>query len=161
MEARRVQPRRAAQDAYAQARAAPREPLMLEPHARADKSKSPPGGVSPHPDTFALSSPSHHREQKLSSMGDQYIKSALRTVGYPAHYIGILGQVGITNIQTLLNKHPSFAVAGPVDQAGVKELLVLLHAADPGLTDAGVAADAWPVETARRKRPTAPSSPTS
>ena len=55
MEARRVQPRRAAQDAYAQARAAPREPLMLEPRARADSYKSPPGGVSAQPAPFAVS----------------------------------------------------------------------------------------------------------
>ena len=38
-------------------RAAPREPLMLEPPAReqADGYKSPPGGVSAQPDPFALS----------------------------------------------------------------------------------------------------------
>ena len=36
-------------------RAAPREPLMLEPRARADGYKSPPGGVSAQPDPFALS----------------------------------------------------------------------------------------------------------
>ena len=64
-------------------------------------------------------------------MGDHYLKSALRTIGYPKHFIGIMDKVGITNIQTLLNKHPSFAVAGPVDQAGVKELLATLHAVDP------------------------------
>ena len=109
MEARRVQPRRAAQDAYAQARAAPREPLMLEPHARADEHQSPPGGVSPHPDTFALSSPSHHREQKLSSMGDHYLKSALRTIGYPTHFIGI--PMIVVAVATLLSR-PGLAVAG-------------------------------------------------
>ena len=79
-------------------------------------------------------------------MGDHYLKSALRTIGYPKHFIGIMDKVGITNIQTLLNKHPSFAVAGPVDQAGVKELLATLHAVDPGMNEAGAASEAWPVD---------------
>ena len=79
-------------------------------------------------------------------MGDHYLKSALNTIGYPKHFIGIMDKVGITNIQTLLNKHPSFAVAGPVDQAGVKELLVTLHAVDPGMNEAGAASEAWPVD---------------
>jgi hypothetical protein len=42
---------------------------------------------------------------------------------------------------SLLNQHPSFAVAGPVDQARVKELLENLHAADPVMTDDGIALD--------------------
>ena len=79
-------------------------------------------------------------------MGDHYLKSALSTIGYPKHFIGIMDKVGITNIQTLLNKHPSFAVAGPVDQAGVKELLATLHAVDPGMNEAGAASEAWPVD---------------
>ena len=74
-------------------------------------------------------------------MGDHYLKSALRTIGYPAHFVGFLNHIGITNIQTLLNQHPSFAVAGPVDQARVKELLENLHAADPVMTDDGIALD--------------------
>ena len=55
MESRRAQPKRAAQDAYAQSRAVSQEPLMLEPGARAISKKHRPADMLAPPGSQALS----------------------------------------------------------------------------------------------------------
>jgi len=54
MESRRAQPKRAAQDAYAQSRAVSQEPLMLEPGARAISKKHRPADMLAPPGSQAL-----------------------------------------------------------------------------------------------------------
>ena len=87
-----MQPRRAAQDAYAQSRADSREPLMMDSGARAGSERSQPGSTPAPSDSQALSSPSHHREQEPSDMSDCFIKQALIARGYPTYNADILKQ---------------------------------------------------------------------
>lgn len=60
---------------------------------------------------------------------DAFLVQALATCNYPPEHIHILEAAGYKNIQTFLSAHLSFPTQGtPIDHAGMKGVLAILHA---------------------------------